>query len=536
MIMKKMFLLAFVAMVAMGASAQMNVWENGGLSAQYAIENVDSVTFGITSETPSSGTGKDGITPLLKIENDYWYISYDEGHTWQQEGKAKGEKGDKGDKGDTGEKGEKGDKGDKGDAMFLAFEQDGEYVYLTLPDSSKVKIAKVQDTPSTPNEDDVIEFKDLAVKSALLNISPKIDTNGDGEISYKEAKAYKGRISFSENATIRSFKEFQYFTGMSSCYFNKNSKLFEIVLPDGLDSIRSSAFDGVNLLTNITIPTGCTYIGYRAFYQCTKLADNIRFSEGLEYIDSEAFYGLSFTSISLPNTVNHIGDRAFYNSSSYNRPIPIKLQEFRFPESFVSGGKDIFYYLPFTIYWDAINCPVYRLSNSYYSDTIKTSVIFGDKVEIVPAELCYNLDKITEIILPASVKTIGENAFYSCSGISNVEFPEGLELINESAFGYCTSLQNITIPDKVQIIGSSAFAGCSKVTSITIGKSVEIINNYAFSSTNPTKIYCKAQHAPYIGTSALPTTAIIYVPRESVNEYREAWSDYATKIMGYDFE
>ena len=533
--MKKMFLLAFVAIVAMGASAQMNVWENGGLSAQYAIESVDSVTFGITSVTPSSGSGKDGITPLLKIENDYWYVSYDEGQTWQQEGRATGEKGDKGDKGDTGEKGEKGDKGDKGDAMFLAFEQDGEYVYLTLPDSSKVKIAKVQDTPSAPNEDDVIEFKDLAVKSALLNISPKIDTNGDGEISYKEAKAYKGRISFSENATIRSFKEFQYFTGMSSCYFNKNSKLFEIVLPDGLDSIRSSAFDGVNLLTNITIPTGCTYIGSRAFYQCTKLADNIRFSEGLEYIGSEAFYDLSFTSISLPNTVNHIGDRAFYNSG-YNSSRRIKLQEFRFPESFVSGGKDIFYYLPFTIYWDAINCPVYRLSNSYYSDSIKTSVIFGDKVEIVPAELCYNLDKITEIILPASVKTIGENAFYSCSGISNVEFPEGLELINESAFGYCTSLQNITIPDKVQIIGKSAFSGCSKVTSITIGKSVEIINDYAFSSTNPTKIYCKAQHAPYIGTSALPTTAIIYVPRESVNEYREAWSDYATKIMGYDFE
>ena len=43
---------------------------------------MDSVTFGITSETPSSGTGKDGITPLLKIENDYWFVSYDKGETW----------------------------------------------------------------------------------------------------------------------------------------------------------------------------------------------------------------------------------------------------------------------------------------------------------------------------------------------------------------------------------------------------------------------------------------------------------------------
>ena len=147
--MKKMFLLAFVAMVAMGASAQMNVWENGGLSAQYAIESVDSVTFGITSETPSSSTGKDGITPLLKIEDDYWYISYDEGHSWQQEGKAKGEKGDKGDKGDTGEKGEKGD---KGDAMFQSVTQDENYVYFTFADGMMIRIAKASEEEQPNSE------------------------------------------------------------------------------------------------------------------------------------------------------------------------------------------------------------------------------------------------------------------------------------------------------------------------------------------------------------------------------------------------
>lgn len=143
--MKKLFIIAFAAMVAMNVSAQLNVWENGGLSAQYAIENVDSVTFGITNATPSSGTGKDGITPLLKIENDYWFISYDEGTTWQQEGKAKGEKGDRGDQGIQGVQGEtgpRGEKGDKGDSMFQAVTQDSNFVYLTLLDSTVIKIAK----------------------------------------------------------------------------------------------------------------------------------------------------------------------------------------------------------------------------------------------------------------------------------------------------------------------------------------------------------------------------------------------------------
>ena len=153
-----MFLFAFVVMIAMGASAQMNVWEDGGLSAQYAIESVDSVTFGITSETPSSGTGKDGITPLLKIENDYWFISYDEGVTWQQEGKAKGEKGDKGDQGIQGVQGEtgpRGEKGDKGDSMFQAVTQDSNFVYLTLLDSTIVKLVKAREISNNdqPNEE-----------------------------------------------------------------------------------------------------------------------------------------------------------------------------------------------------------------------------------------------------------------------------------------------------------------------------------------------------------------------------------------------
>ena len=204
--MKKLFIIAFAAMVAMNVSAQMNVWENGGLAAQYAVENVDSVTFGITSATPESGTGKDGITPLLKIENDYWFISYDEGVTWQQEGKAKGEKGD------------------KGDSMFQAVTQDSNFVYLTLLDSSVIKIAKVkEDENNQPHGDDYIVFQDSYTKVLLL--SKGIDTNDDGEISYNEAASVSELIISDEN--LRSFKEFQYFTGVTNFSFSSSKKLFE---------------------------------------------------------------------------------------------------------------------------------------------------------------------------------------------------------------------------------------------------------------------------------------------------------------------
>lgn len=43
--------------------------------------------------------GADGITPEFKIENDYWWISYDNGTNWTQLGKAKGDRGATGEKG-----------------------------------------------------------------------------------------------------------------------------------------------------------------------------------------------------------------------------------------------------------------------------------------------------------------------------------------------------------------------------------------------------------------------------------------------------
>lgn len=38
--------------------------------------------------------GKDGVTPQMKIEDEYWYISYDEGKTWTKLSKATSEPGD----------------------------------------------------------------------------------------------------------------------------------------------------------------------------------------------------------------------------------------------------------------------------------------------------------------------------------------------------------------------------------------------------------------------------------------------------------
>jgi hypothetical protein len=97
--------------------------------------------------------GKDGITPQLKIEDGYWYISYDNGATWTQLGKATGEDGKDGQNGSNGTNAKDGKDGQDGDSMFQSVTQDEKYVYFTLADGTVIKIAKSSGSNDQPNSE-----------------------------------------------------------------------------------------------------------------------------------------------------------------------------------------------------------------------------------------------------------------------------------------------------------------------------------------------------------------------------------------------
>ena len=109
--------------------------------------------------------GKDGVTPQLKIEEGYWYISYDNGATWTQLGKATGEDGKDGADGEDGKDGADGENGkdgqngadgkdgQDGDSMFQSVTQDDNYVYFTLADGTVIKIAKGSASNDQPNSE-----------------------------------------------------------------------------------------------------------------------------------------------------------------------------------------------------------------------------------------------------------------------------------------------------------------------------------------------------------------------------------------------
>ncbi len=91
------------------------------------------------------------------------------------------------------------------------------------------------------------------------------------------------------------------------------------------------------------------------------------------------------------------------------------------------------------------------------------------------------IDKnVKTIILPKSVKLIGENAFKDFKNLRRIIIPNGVTEIGESAFEGCSNLKEIIIPNGVTKIGDWAFEGCYSLQKLVIPNSVTEIGEHAF--------------------------------------------------------
>lgn len=88
-----------------------------------------------------------------------------------------------------------------------------------------------------------------------------------------------------------------------------NLGIRQLVLPDGLTELGSSAFEGCSALEEVTLPNTLTEIGSNAFFKCA--LTSVRLPVNLEVIDRSAFEGNRLTSVVIPEKVRFINYRAF---------------------------------------------------------------------------------------------------------------------------------------------------------------------------------------------------------------------------------
>lgn len=96
--------------------------------------------------------------------------------------------------------------------------------------------------------------------------------------------------------------------------FSHSEKLTSTVLPDGIESIGAYAFQH-SALTEITMPDSVTHVGEFAFYWCSNLTD-VKFSARLSSLGGRAFYlCTSLANVVLPDGLTSVNALTFANCS-----------------------------------------------------------------------------------------------------------------------------------------------------------------------------------------------------------------------------
>ena len=125
--------------------------------------------------------GAAGVTPTLKIEGGYWYVSYDGGKTFESESLGQAT-------------------GDKGDSMFETVTYDEAYVYITMSDGQQLTLPRTSASQGGGDDEGAGETND-----AITNTSGGVTLTVMLRNLTETGVSFYGEAVLAENYTASSF-------------------------------------------------------------------------------------------------------------------------------------------------------------------------------------------------------------------------------------------------------------------------------------------------------------------------------------------
>lgn len=239
-----------------------------------------------------------------------------------------------------------------------------------------------------------------------------------------------------------------------------------------------------------------------------------------------AFAGQAFktpyiSKVTIPEGIEVIADSAFiYCNQSGVITIPKSVKKI---------GKSAFFPM---LYIDSL---VVDAENPYYDsrggcnaiiETATGTLLAGCNNTVIPdgvVRIAQNAfvgaQGLKHLVLPASLKEIGEAAFVHC-GITEIEIPEGVTKLERYTFQYCENLQRVTLPQSLVTIGHAALSHCA-YNEIVIPDGVTEIEDYAFDCCEYLETAVIGRRVRSIGYGAFENckrlkTVVSHIPADSL--------------------
>ena len=498
--------------------------------------------------------GTNGTTPQFKIENDYWFVSYNNGANWTQLGKATGEDGI------------------GGDSMFsgVDYETSTDYVIFTLSNGTQIKLptwSAFEALQRLCNETNTNLSALQTIVTALQNndyitsVDPLTENGKVVGYTIKFAKSnpiviYNGKDGadgVDGNTPVIGVKK-----DTDGIYYWTLDGEFIVV--DG-QKIKAQGTDGNNgadgsdgVTPKLEIQEGYWWISYDNGTNWTQLgkatgedgkdADSIKITQDENNVYFELADG---TVITMPQN----NDTTTQNIQ-FADPITKYLCSSQWLNSsnidnLNSWDKNLDGELS---YQEAANVKYIGYYHYFHGSAISSfnELRYFIGVTYIGKEAFKDCSKLYTIVIPDNVKTIEQNAFSGCSDLQFVTWGNNITRIQVRAFYGCTSLRFIILGDYVETIGAYAFYGASSINistlRVTLPASVKSIGDYAFHNRNVEFVYCKSLTPPFLGGANVfgndwgtSWKCKYYVPMSAVDDYKKApyWKDLGDNIVGYDF-
>ncbi len=102
----------------------------------------------------------------------------------------------------------------------------------------------------------------------------------------------------------------------------------------------------------------------------------------------------------------------------------------------------------------------------------------AEGTEVICDRAFMNMKELRSVILPASLRAIGESAFSGCKALADISLPDGVTEIRQATFRDCDSLAAIELPASVTEIEKFAFG--RGLTTLVVNAPEMKIDKYAF--------------------------------------------------------